>query len=524
MMDGSSTLSQDTKKTLKVLVVDDEAIVRNDIKNLFCWEKYGYQLVGEAENGQEALRILETKDIDIVIADIEMPVMNGLDLAAQVLSTSHSIKFIFLTAHSNFEFARSSMRLGIDSYILKHEMSAKVLLNELERMRDSLEKISYQKMACINEAMHGLLCSKQSEKECQKILKENGIEFQGGHTFLISVEIHQKKFSEETRNAVTTSVIRAVNKIETAGSTVFSIEETSVGALIVMNDSDFNHSDWNLSVISCVNHIQEELQSALGTAFFILVSPIIATETELHQAYLRLKQETDKFYFYDNPRIIFCKQEHTASVSCHEEISKLCESLEKRQFQEAESYLQLLFTEKFPELKDPSLFKQFLIPITNQIAEVWNSDYDDNTPIDPVAFYQELLNFENVFQAYEKICSMLTQLKNFQREKRQERIRKIKNYMEDHFAEDISLDLLGNLIGVSEAYMSQLFKQQFGISFKIYLKNIRMKKAEEMLLAGNHRIHDVGEKVGYSSTPYFCLVFKHHFGLTPSEYIRRYSE
>lgn len=94
-MDGTTPLSQEMKKLLHVLIVDDEAIVRDDIKKLFCWEKHGYQLVGEAENGQEALNLLRTRHIDIIIADIEMPVMNGLELASQILSRTNDIKFIF---------------------------------------------------------------------------------------------------------------------------------------------------------------------------------------------------------------------------------------------------------------------------------------------------------------------------------------------------------------------------------------------------------------------------------------------
>ena len=522
-MDGTTPLSQEMKKLLHVLIVDDEAIVRDDIKKLFCWEKHGYQLVGEAENGQEALNLLRTRHIDIIIADIEMPVMNGLELASQILSRTNDIKFIFLTAHSDFEFARISMRLGIDSYILKHEMSAKVLLNELERARYSLEKISYQKMACINEAMHSLLYTSRSTESCQKIFKDNGIEFQAGNTFLVSVELYPNRISEELKNLITVTVRCAVNKIEIAGSTVFSIEENSVGALIVMNDSACSKGNWNLTVVSCFNQVQEQLQTVLGKSCFILVSPIISSEQELHQIYFCLKKEISKFYFYETPRIVFCKEENSCPIHCEEDIAQLCDFLDKRQFQNAEITLQEVFTEKIPKIKDMALFKKYLTVVINQMAKIWNSDYGVNKPIDSFSLYQELLGLENVFYVYERLKEILSQLINFQNERRQERIRKIKRYVENHYAEDISLGLLGDLIGVSETYMSQLFKQQFGVSFKTYLKNIRMKKAEEMLLTGNLQIQEIGEKVGYSSTPYFCLVFKRHFGLTPSEYIRRCS-
>ena len=104
-----------------------------------------------------------------------------------------------------------------------------------------------------------------------------------------------------------------------------------------------------------------------------------------------------------------------------------------------------------------------------------------------------------------------------------ERIDKVKNYVDKHYMEDISLDILAKLIDVSEAYMSQLFKQQTGVTFKSYLRDFRMEKAKELLLSGKEKVHNIGAKVGYSSTPYFCLVFKQYYGVTPTEFFRRNS-
>lgn len=525
-MDTATPLSQGAKKTLRVLVVDDEAIVRNDIRNLIRWEDYGYQLAREAENGQEALALLEETDIDIVIADIEMPVMNGLELAAQVLSRTRAVKFIFLTAYDNCEFARLSMRLGVDSYILKHEISAKVLLNELERMRRGLERISYQKTACINEAMHSVFETSRPPEECRKLFQERGVEFRGGSTFLLRVEIPRGESREAVRNAVAETVERAVNRSETAGSTVFSIEESSVGAMVVMDEGAMRQANPELCAASCVNHVQEQLRAILGAPFYILASPVIASEAQLYQTYRRLREATVKIYFTASPQIIFCRQEPAEPALCDEEVSQLCGALRKRQLQLSEEYLSQLFTQRFPELRDMALLKKYLLSITSQLAEVWNSEQDggEPEPMDPILLYQELLGLDNVFAAYRRLCELLSELRDAQSEKGQERLQKIRSYVESHYAEDISLKSLGNLIGVSEAYMSQLFKQQFGVSFKTYLKDFRMKKAEEMLLAGNHPIHDIGERVGYRSTAYFCLVFKRHFGVTPGEFIRRYPQ
>ena len=222
--------------------------------------------------------------------------------------------------------------------------------------------------------------------------------------------------------------------------------------------------------------MQEQLQTVLGKSLFYLVSPIISSEQELHQIYFRLKKKYLNL-FYETPRIVFCKEENSCPIHCEEDIAQLCDFLDKRQFQNAEITLQEVFTEKIPKIKDMALFKKYLIVVINQMAKIWNSDYGVNKPIDSFSLYQELLGLENVFYVYERLKEILSQLINFQNERRQERIRKIKRYVENHYAEDISLGLLGDLIGVSETYMSQLFKQQFGVSFKNLSKKYSYEKS-----------------------------------------------
>ena len=125
---------------LEIMVVDDEMIVREDIKTILDWGKCGFEIVMEAGNGKQACKLFRQHPVDIIIADIEMPVMNGLDMASQILSLDPEVKFIFLTAYSDFDFLRASMRMGIHSYILKHEIEKDVLLQELNRLRWEIEK------------------------------------------------------------------------------------------------------------------------------------------------------------------------------------------------------------------------------------------------------------------------------------------------------------------------------------------------------------------------------------------------
>ena len=135
----------ETHSTLSIMIVDDEMIVREDIKTILDWERFGYQITAEAANGKKACRLFAQNPVDIIIADIDMPFMNGLEMASRILEIDPGVKFIFLTSYSDFDYLRTSMRMGIHSYILKHEMEETLLLQELETLRREIRQEELQR-------------------------------------------------------------------------------------------------------------------------------------------------------------------------------------------------------------------------------------------------------------------------------------------------------------------------------------------------------------------------------------------
>lgn len=124
----------------RVLLVDDEAIARTGLRSTFDWEKYGYRLVGEASNGQRAMKWIVNGDLDILITDIAMPVMDGLELTRRTRELCPWVKVLLLSCHSDFEFVREGIRLGASDYILKPTLDADSLVAVLDHMRLKLEE------------------------------------------------------------------------------------------------------------------------------------------------------------------------------------------------------------------------------------------------------------------------------------------------------------------------------------------------------------------------------------------------
>lgn len=120
----------------KVLIVDDDFLVRTYLKQMINWESHGFYIIGDAKNGREALELLQRDGVDILIADVSMPIMDGIELTRRVKKFSPSTHILILSCHDDFVYVKEAMKLGIDDYLLKNDLSEETLL-------DALNKISF---------------------------------------------------------------------------------------------------------------------------------------------------------------------------------------------------------------------------------------------------------------------------------------------------------------------------------------------------------------------------------------------
>lgn len=522
-MEDKQAKKQNMRETLNVMLVDDERIVRNDLKTILDWEGYQYHIAAEAENGIEALRILEQYEIQILIVDIEMPKMNGLELAEQVMALSKIVKIIFLTAHKNFDFIRTCMHLGIDSYILKHEIDKKILLTELERMRKALYTSVRTNLFYKNEILLELLSELRTEEEYVRILRENKITFRERDTYFLSVRIENEDNQKDVKKQSIDLISCSLNNHFIDEYNIFSSEDGALTILLILKNN-MNKESRGLMLLSCADKIRAMMETILKSPFFILISEAIMSVKQIYFVYQKMQKQKDLRWFYQTSRIIFCETQKQEEERFDEEVYHICQYISERDYEKAKELVQKLFLEKMVGKKDRNYCNEILVQVTDAVAKAWNREHRGTPPISSAELYKKSGEFPNIFAVEKWLSGFLQDMQMIEAEKGKGRINKVKDYVEQHYMEDISLEQLGKVIDVTEAYMSQFFKQQTGTTFKAYLKNLRMEKAKEMLLYSNEKVHNVGKKLGYSTTAYFCLVFKQHFGITPSEFIRRNSK
>ena len=498
------------KNFLSIMILDDEEIVRNDIRTLINWEKYGYQIVAEAGSASEALRFLKLKEIQIVIADIEMPVMNGLDFANEALKINKKMKFIFLTAYNDFNYVRSSMRLGANSYILKHEIDETTIIEELERARHELLKEEQIEFFFFNEVMEKFLSEQNDSNEMLQFVINNKIPMKDGSSCFIKIliESREQRYSEKK---IIAKIINDISKEDKyIKCVVFSMEEDILSAMIAVDEMIENQK---LYLMSFLNSIQNRIYMALQRQNYILVSQWIADMRQVQKHYCQTMKIYDLPYIYNTPKIVYLNENENYSRKIAKQMKEFAVACERQDYNRAvKEYI--VISEMLPMLIDRKYIQKVIADVISIILK-----YDQENEEHNYREYKKEIWEWNYCDTMRWVQNFLEQVALRKAKTLKDRIQIIEQYIMKNYDKDISLESLAEIFEVTESYMSQLFKSCMGNSFKNYLRNIRMSKAKQFLENGYSRINVIARKTGYSSTAYFCTVFKQYYGVTPSEYI-----
>ncbi|MFE0559534.1 response regulator [Paenibacillus sp. NPDC058910] len=509
----------------RVLLVDDEAIARTGLRSTFDWEKYGYRLVGEASNGQRAMKWILNGDLDILITDIAMPVMDGLELTRRTRELCPWVKVLLLSCHSDFEFVREGIRLGASDYILKPTLDADSLGAVLDRMRLKLEE----------------------EKQMQRILTEHEQQ----------QRLNQKKAAEKVLFQALSGEPGALAKLE-----AWNHNGPYLLAVLQLNSdpgagaAGVQHKDWHDEIERLMGQLYDQAPEALAARL----------ETDRIAVYVPLRHAGR-----------LPASEHEAAIRlpirCAMGLSRRYNGMDKLQeaFREASECLEGLFFHK-----DQQILRAGELPLTEAdsaqerpAAElhalraaltVGNMDISEERLQSIMLRWQpgrmkkravlreaeELLSLLAMFhlpgcpplpqigevgklRSVEEVKELVLQGLHTLREEAMrhpvpestlhERIvLQAVQYIKAHFTEPISLQEVADEVAVSRNYFSELFKRVTGHNFIDYVIDLRLKRAKELLSTTSLRVYEVADRSGFNDVKYFSKLFKKLVGMTPAEY------
>ncbi|NLW11865.1 MAG: response regulator [Clostridiaceae bacterium] len=540
---------------LKIMLIDDEAPFRTGLKDLINWRHHGYEIIGEAANGKAALNKMAEKVPDILLVDMNMPVMNGADLIEQVSMKYPRVKSIGLSGYDDYDYLRKSMRGGAVDYLLKHNLTAETLLAALEaaaativreekaeainaKLEDQIEEhLDVLRHRFISELLEGILETDEQSARVQMESLELDLPLSGGSIILMLIDQFWriKQSSDEKKlNTIVASVLSISSEIlkEYSSSAVQKLDERTFIIFVPAGGqrSIMSQIDRQKAVISRIGmSIQRYLN--LSTSF-CAGKPYIGLEG-LVQSYQQVRSLMDEHFYDGSGSIRYAGQKDNSSwQEQHESISldievekQLTSSIQMADAIAAEAALTHYFMKLYEQRASNKSFKIICIELIHLLGRCLRemNVITENSSYDPLDAYDRINRFDTVDDLKDWIIEKYKETVIFLRlhglhERYTPVVSKALQFIHSSYQDQISLGDAAEFAGVSNSYLSRSFKDETGKGFSEYVTAYRIENACKMIKSGGRRIKDIASACGFQNYTYFFKVFKQTTGLTPNEY------
>lgn len=495
----------------KVMLVEDEDFILQGLENIIDWEELGLSIVHKAHNGMEALEMYRQENVDIIVTDVSMPLMDGLELLKNVRLTDPVVRFIILTGYSEFEYARAALRLDVEDYILK-PINEEELIRSLENCKKRLAKMEEQKNAQIDEKVAFLqfLEGNTEEHGRSRYLEEMGVDVETQIAYAAIVRARLPL----PEGCKVTDICRFIEAKRPQGILyMWHLRDSSILLLYCPQGEPEAPAEW-------FSGLQDELEIELGISTFVTISDCFSEISRLPEIYRRI-EKMQKFLLVDGYGSCLDEQQlanrTSADVTIDQE--KLSRLILKKDVAAAGQYVEDLFINNMQEDVSVDVLYQIAVRIAlilNEIRQEYKLEGEGMPLLDVM---DRIWQAEDIFSIRAVFLSEITEivsLLNMENSQYTPVVRQIMAEVKSNYQSDMNLKTLAYKYHMNTSYLGQIFQKEVGCPFSQYLNNVRNSVAKQLILNTNMRINDVAGKVGYSDTSYFYRKFKQSYGVSPA--------
>lgn len=526
-----------------VIVVDDEEDLRRGLIRKIEWEKIGFQVIGEAENGFEALELVEKLEPDLLLTDVKMPFMTGIELARHVREVRPTIQIAFLSGYDDFSYAQQAIQYNIVSYMLK-PISSKELTEELTKIKkiidDKFQAFSgsaeIREKADITDFLMPLVLDGfqgSDSLERSEILVKRAIE-----CGLIGESKNSPRYTvivtsfwdEENKNCTMRENIHAVDLVvkKYIKSVSFFVDNRIVSLIIGTK----REHDKYLHIL--VEDLVQSVKRIMSLDATIGISREITDLQHCHEAYLEAMNAMAECNRNESLVRYISDIERTISFS-HDMIEEIIGNIENKiRTGTMEELNELLIqVEQMVDRRQINLvtFRFMMIQLAATLYKQLYAIADKESmqtlqsflPLQEQLFHMEA---KDIWKKYAEYCLLVKRMISEQRTKSSSDIcDRAMTVIDSHYGDaDISLVSISSDIAVSPNYLSALIKKSTGRTFIELLTMKRLEVAKDLLLNSTLKIKDITEKCGYNDQHYFSYCFKKEVGISPNVFRRQNEE
>ena len=496
-----------------LLIVEDDPIILNRLKQNFDWESLGYTVCGTACDGQSALRLIPVLKPDVILTDVEMPLVSGLDLAREINQLNYPIKIIFLSAYDEFRYAREAFRLGAVDYLLKPLNQDDVtrlflkIAEDLKKGREAFPSASLSRASTeesSRQVIFDFLIGQPSDLNHVRFLMQHfGLAGHGEYTLCAFCFVESQTL-EDIQTALADFCAEEPYRplvFLHQHHFVFLFPGANPQAMQFMGEFLASKHNWQcvltrqvaLSELPC--QFTQLWNQACGWFYFpieeiiLLPGQVSARTTDTDNALPESNHYFSLIKDQNQPRFIHLLNTHANLCRTQQMDVDLCMIHMAQTYVKTASQLQnyqpKLAAESFSEL-----FRKFQNCFCFQGLEI--------------LFREHMVA---LMENYAQLCDQKGDL-----------IYQVQSYIQKHYAENLTLASLSGKFYVSTAYLSHLYSQRTKATITEYLQQVRMEQAALLLRETSLSVAEIGTAVGYSNYKNFWKLFKRHFNVTPKEY------
>lgn len=532
---------------IKTIIVDDEIWVCKLICNIIDWEKYGFTIIGQAHNGQEAIKLISETHPDLVFTDIRMPGMDGLEVAKRTAELGLDTKFVIISGYSDFSYAKSAIEQGVFDYLLK-PVEPNDLIALLKRLRAQLDQESEKEANLQNQLekskRHSLShfflnyltgnARLPSEDPIAYLNSEYNSTFSDGifQVFQIMLDENIATTADMNRDVLKHIESKWYDQLQPTCYEV-CIFLFNLSVVCIANYSVQSQKSVELLVSDAFKYCHMQIPNIYRYSITLGVGTPQNSFAEISISFQSAQDAVRSRIVHGTNRVITAAPE--AEKITTQDISalftaqyrnRLIRYIEQADSSDAQSIINEIL-EKCQDTTNPSMIFTLALHTIDVIYTTMCSvapSFQEQHPRDHIE--QSLESCHSISQISEFLINLLQEARQTHEAHNNSTtsvITLLQDYIDEHYSENISLDDLASHVYLSPKYISDVFKRKTGVNFSEYLVSRRIEMAKRFLQDPRYRIVDISEMVGYHDSKHFSKLFKKMTGITPAQYRKLYS-
>ncbi|GIM28817.1 hypothetical protein CPJCM30710_14830 [Clostridium polyendosporum] len=534
----------------KVMVVDDEKPAREILSYIINWENTDFEIACYASNGKEALdKYIDIKP-DLIITDIQMPVMNGLDLIEEIQKINKSQKFLILSCYEDFTYAQRAMKMGVTDYLIKDLISSNDLYGILSKTKSELESLNniYREnsttkkesnlLSLLEEhkdiALRKLIFNYLTEEECYKLIENFNLNLKGKLYALFFIQIdnffkhienedfYQKKLNE---------IVETINGV---------IEDFNIGESFYSDNGEFTAiiqltpTNSQADIINECYYLAQEIKRRVSLIYDISLTISISSTFKKLSGMKKYRDEVFKLskmkVFLGTGKIIlnntFVRNFNLDTNILDKRINSISKAIEESDIAKLESEITYLYNNDvkgFMQFNYLNYINSSLLDLIIKTCNIYTINYTEifSCSYIPIETLSSKETVEEISSWFIEVFTKIIKIKynTSSKNKYSKRVSDSIDYINKNLSNySLSLTDIADYINVHKVYLCRIFKEETGENVTQYILKARIEKSKELILSTNYKLYEISEKLGFTSPQQFSILFKKVTGITPNQF------